>query len=181
MSPDRHIRNLAVIGFMATGKSTVGRLVARELRFDFVDTDALIESRLRRPIRAVFETEGEAWFRDYERTLVIELAGYDKTVIATGGGLPVYQDNLEQLKRHAYVICLWAAPEAIWRRARRHAHRPLLQTANPLERIEELLAARGPYYRQADMLVETEFRSVNRIVQLITYQFRSVWNPPTVP
>jgi len=72
---------------------------------------------------------------------------------------------------------LWATPDAIWRRARRHAHRPLLQTVNPLLRIQELLAVRGPFYRQADMLIETEFRSVKRIVQLVTYRFRSTLNP----
>ncbi len=171
MQPARHIRNLALIGFMATGKSSVGRAAAHALDFQFVDTDALIESRLDRKISEVFSQVGEAWFREFERRLVLEMKGWDRVVIATGGGLGAQLANLAALQEHALVVCLWASPEIIWSRARRHMHRPLLQTPDPQGRIRQLLAERAPVYRQADVLVNTERRPLRRVVQQVLYHF----------
>lgn len=167
----RHISNLVLIGFMATGKSTVGRLAARRLGFAFVDTDALIESRLERSISEVFAQKGEAWFRQYEKALVAELADSERTVIATGGGLGANPDNLASLKRHALVVCLWASPETIWNRARRHGHRPLLQDPDPLGKIRRLLEARQPVYRLADILIDAERRPLSRVAQQVVQQY----------
>src|SRR5260221_221474 len=104
----RKIQNLALIGFMGTGKSSVGRLVADTLHFTFLDTDHVIESRVGKPITDIFAQEGEAVFRDLERRVVEELTRRSRTVIATGGGLPAQEHNLESLKSHALVVCLWA-------------------------------------------------------------------------
>src|SRR5438552_1205676 len=149
----RQIRNLALIGFMGTGKSTVGRMAADILRFTFLDTDDVIEARTGLSISQIFERQGEAAFRDLEHRLVEELTRRKKTVISAGGGLPANEANLVSLKSHCLVVCLWASPEKIWERVRNQSHRPLLKEADPLAKIRQLLAVRGPYYRQADVLV----------------------------
>jgi shikimate kinase len=102
---------------------------------------------------------------------VEELTRRDKTVIATGGGLPADEANLASLKTHALVICLWSSPEDIWERVRGHNHRPLLNESDPLTKIRELLAVREPYYRQADVLVNTGMRSVREVAQHVLHQF----------
>jgi shikimate kinase len=167
------MRNLALIGFMGTGKSVVGRFVAEQLGFEFVDTDALIEAAAGRTITAIFAAEGEPAFRVHERAVLLELAQRQKTVIATGGGLVTHADNLQQLQSHALVVCLWASPEAIFERVRGHSHRPLLQDADPLAKIRALLAAREHFYRQADVLVNTEHRSVREVGLQVVLQFQA--------
>lgn len=172
MHSDRLIVNLALIGFMGAGKTSVGRLVAEQLHFDYLDTDELIQSRTGRPIVEIFSTDGEAAFRKMEQELVGELAARTKTVIATGGGLPMNPQNLVSLKTHALVVCLWASPEKIWERVKNQTHRPLLHDADPQKKIRELLAAREPFYRQADVLLNTELRSVREVAQQVVHQFR---------
>jgi shikimate kinase len=167
----RSIHNLALIGFMGTGKSCVGRVVADVLHFTFLDTDHVIEARAGKSISDIFAQDGEPAFRQWERRIVEELTRRDKTVIATGGGLPADETNLASLKTHALVICLWSSPEAIWERVRGHNHRPLLNEADPLAKIRELLAVREPFYRQADVLVNTGMRSVREIAQHVVHQF----------
>jgi shikimate kinase len=171
----RAIRNLVLIGFMGSGKTSIGRLVAARLGFDFVDTDAWIEARTGRSVTRLFEEEGEAVFRRHEREAVAAVALMVRTVIATGGGLPVDPANLASLREHALLICLWAGPETIWERVRRQVHRPLLRTADPQARIRELLAEREPFYRQADVLVNTQSRSIQQVAQYVATQFLSVY------
>jgi shikimate kinase len=168
----RHIVNLALIGFMGTGKTTVGKLVAEQLKLDFLDTDELIQSRTGRTIADIFAKEGEATFRALERQLVDELSRRTKTLISTGGGLPTNQENLDKLKTHALVVCLWSSPEKIWERVRHQSHRPLLQDPNPQKKIRELLAARKPFYKQADVLVNTDIRSLREVTQQVALQFK---------
>src|SRR2546425_2539770 len=112
----RQIHNLALIGFMGTGKSCVGRLVADLMHFTFLDTDKVIEARAGKTISKIFEEDGEPAFRQWERRVVEELTRRTRTVIATGGGLPAGESNLASLKSHALVVCLWAGPERIWER-----------------------------------------------------------------
>jgi shikimate kinase len=168
----RDIVNLALIGFMGTGKSSVGRLVADQLRFEFLDTDELIETRAGKTITELFAQNGEPAFRELEQHLVAELATRSRTVISTGGGLPVNPANLNSLKQRALVICLWASPEKIFERVREQAHRPLLQDPYPLGKIRTLLAAREQFYKQADVLVNSEFRSIREVAQQVVHQFR---------
>ena len=172
MDAARDIRNLALIGFMGTGKSTVGRQVARELSFEFVDTDNLIEEHAGVSIAEIFDQSSEVVFRKMERDVVAQLVHRDDTVIAAGGGLVVDPANLESLKTHALVVCLWASPEAIWHRCRTQIHRPLLHNPDPQARIRELLARREPHYRQADIIVSTEIRPQREVVQQVVHQFR---------
>ena len=172
MHSDRHLVNIALIGFMGAGKTSVGRLVAEQLHFDYLDTDEMIQSRTGRTITEVFKTDGEAAFRALEKQVVGELAGRTRTVIATGGGLPANEQNLAALKTHALVVCLWASPDKIWERVKGQSHRPLLHDANPRAKIRELLAAREPFYRQADVLLNTDMRNVREVAQQVVHQFR---------
>lgn len=172
MSDARRIENIALIGFMGTGKTSVGRFVAEQLHFTFLDTDELIVSRVGKPITEIFAAQGEPAFRALEQTVVKELAGRTQTVISTGGGVPVNPANLASLKPHALVVCLWASPEKIWENVRSQTHRPLLHDPNPQAKIRELLAGREPFYRQADVLVNTEMRSAREVAQQIIHQFR---------
>jgi shikimate kinase len=171
MSDVRSIHNLALIGLMGTGKSSVGRMAAEHLHFAFIDTDELIENEVGKSIHEIFANQGEAAFRKYERDVVNALSARRKTVIATGGGLAADLSNLASLKSHSLVVCLWASPETIWERVRAQTHRPLLQTPDPPAKIRELLEQRGPAFRQADVLLHTGFRSTKEVVQQVLHQF----------
>lgn len=172
MQPHRHLVNLALIGFMGTGKTSVGRALADHLHFEFLDTDELIQSRAGRSITDIFAQDGEPAFRAMERAVVKELAARQKLVISTGGGLPTNPENLAALKEHALVVCLWSSPEKIWERVRNQSHRPLLHDPDPQKKIRELLAAREPFYKQADVLMNTELRSIREVAQQIALQYK---------
>lgn len=174
MNENRRFENIALVGFMGTGKSTVGHLVAGMLRFDFVDTDELIERKAGRRITEIFTSEGEARFREYEKEVVQQLKAYTRTVISTGGGLVVNPENLASIKTHALVVCLWASAETILNRVGHQSHRPLLQGPDPLKKIEELLAQRGPIYKQADVLLSSQLRSPREVAQHVVHEFRAV-------
>ena len=174
MSDTRPVRNVALIGFMGVGKSTVGSMVAGILDFELVDTDRVLEERSGRRISDIFAKEGEAVFRKMESDLVRELEQTERKVISTGGGLPMTPGNLESLRIHAYVVCLWASVETIYQRVRHQAHRPLLNTPDPTATIRDLLQIRGPVYRQADLLLGVDYRSPNESARLIASAFRQV-------
>jgi shikimate kinase len=172
MQKSRHIVNIALIGFMGTGKTSVGRLVAEQLRFDYLDTDEMIQSATGKTIADIFSRDGETVFRALEEKIVEEISSRTKSVISTGGGLPVNPKNLASLKSHALVVCLWASPEKIWERVKNQTHRPLLNAENPQKKIKELLAAREPFYKKADVLLNTELRSLREVAQQVVHQFR---------
>lgn len=177
MTAARNIQNIALIGFMGTGKSTVGRLIAEQLRFDFLDTDVLIEQRSGKKITEIFAQNGERAFRELETQLVAELATCTRTVISTGGGLPTNPANLASLKTHSLVICLWAAPERIYERVREQSHRPLLNDPDPLGKIRSLLTAREKFYKQADVLINSDLRLAREVAQQVINQFRLATSP----
>ena len=177
MNNARQIRNIALIGFMGTGKSSVGRLLAEQLHFTFVDTDELIEARTGKSISAIFAELGEAAFRKIEREVVAELAVRKRAVISTGGGVGANPENLSNLKSHALVVCLWASPEKIWDRVKNQSHRPLLRETYPKVKIRELLAAREPFYKQADVLLNTELRSLREVAHQVIHHFKLLRMP----
>jgi shikimate kinase len=172
MQHNRHIVNISLIGFMGTGKTSVGRLVAEQLHFHYLDTDEMIQSATGRTIADIFSASGEPAFRALEEKTVQELAGKMQTVISAGGGLPVNPANLASLKTHSLVVCLWASPAKIWERVKNQTHRPLLHDPEPQTKICELLAARAPFYKQADILLNTESRSLREVAQQVIHQFR---------
>lgn len=157
---------------MGTGKTSVGRLVAEQLHFDYLDTDDMIQAATGKTIAEIFKSDGEKNFRSLEEKVIEEISARTKTVISTGGGLPVNPKNLASLKNHALVACLWASPEKIWERVKNQSHRPLLHDENPQKKIRELLAAREPFYKKADVLLNTEVRSLREVAQQVVHQFR---------
>ena len=172
MQSSRRIVNIALIGFMGTGKTSVGRLVAEQLHFHYLDTDEMIQSATDKTIADIFSTSGEPAFRALEEKAVSELTGKNHTVISCGGGLPIAPQNLASLKTHALVVCLWASPAKIWERVKSQTHRPLLHDPDPQKKIRELLAIREPFYKQADILLNTELRSLREVAQQVVHQFR---------
>jgi len=171
VSSARQIHNITLIGFMGAGKSSVGQLVASQLHFTFLDTDHVIEARAGKTISDIFAQDGEPAFRALEKKIVDELAARKKTVISTGGGLPANAENLASIKTHSLTVYLWASPEKIWERVRNQSHRPLLNDPDPLAKIRKLLADRDPFYRQADILLNTEMRSAKDVAQQVIHQF----------
>lgn len=176
MADARSISNLSLIGLMGAGKSSVGRRLAKMLRYQFADTDQLIEERTNRKITEIFQTDGESHFRALECALAKEIARWQRTVIAAGGGLPAHNRNLDLLKKSSFVVCLWASPETICRRVKNQKHRPLLQTENPLETIRELLRQRDACYKQSDIIVHTDNRPLRLIVSLVIREYRQAQN-----
>jgi shikimate kinase len=169
----RQFHNVALIGFMGTGKTSVGHNLASLLHFHMVDTDDLIEARAGKRINAIFAQDGETKFREFERQIVEDLVRHRHSVIATGGGVVANRANLDSLKTHALIVCLWASPEVIYERVRHQTHRPLLHGPDPLEKIRALLAEREPFYREADVLVNTELRSVREVAIQVAHHFRA--------
>jgi shikimate kinase len=150
MSPD----NLILTGFMGTGKTTVGRLVAQKLGREFVDTDLVIEER-HGPIQEIFDREGEFGFRDIERALARELGQRTRLVIATGGRMLLDPESVRVLSKNGRIFCLVATPEEIYDRVTgdpSRVKRPLLEVEDPKQRIVELLGERGPDYERFPQL-----------------------------
>lgn len=141
-------QNIILTGFMGTGKSTVGRLVAAELGREFVDMDTLIEQREGRPIRQIFAESGEAYFRQLEAGLCRELAQQEGLVIATGGGALVAEVNLRVMESSGLVICLDCDPAVLWQRIGQSEDRPMLAARDETRfaRLAALLEQRAAAY-----------------------------------
>jgi len=156
--------NIVLTGFMATGKSTVGRLLADASGDEFVDTDAVIEKRYG-PIDELFRTHGEDAFRAIERELAKDLAEMEGVVISTGGGMLLNEEVVDLLKARCRIFCLTAEPDEILRRVRAQAgrERPLLSGSRPADTIAALLASRSAAYARFEQ-VPTDGRSVEEIV-----------------
>jgi shikimate kinase len=156
--------NLYLVGFMGTGKTTVGRAVAARLGFAFVDSDHEIERRCGREIPEIFAAEGEAAFRRMERDFVEGGHASSRTVVACGGGLVVQPGMAAALRRRGVVVCLHASVATILARTARRKNRPLLAVADPEDRIRKLFAERDPIYRRAGTLILTDRRPVREVV-----------------
>lgn len=157
--------NLYLVGFMATGKSTVGRAVAQRLGHRFFDSDIEIERRLGRPVREIFAEQGETAFRQLEREFIEEGHPDSHSVVACGGGLVTQSGMIESLKAKGVVICLYATVETVLQRTQGNRTRPLLEVEDPEKRIRELMAAREPFYRRAGTLVLTDNRGMTDVVE----------------
>ena len=162
---------ISFVGMPGSGKSTVGRHLARQLGLRFVDSDIEIEHRIGMPIRDWFPLHGEDRFRDLEQEVIDELTQWPDCVLATGGGSVLRPSNRDALRSRTHVFYLRSTPEELFRRLRHDTQRPLLQVADPLRRLRELYAERDPLYRQtAHFVIETGRPSVPTLVNMILMQ-----------
>ncbi|HNR93612.1 MAG TPA: shikimate kinase [Kiritimatiellia bacterium] len=155
--------NIMLVGFMGTGKTTVGRMLAERLNKTFVDMDHKIEERAGKKIADIFAQEGEAHFRALERALVQELAQEENLVVAAGGGVVLNPMNLEDFSKTGHVICLKASHETILRRVLKSSHRPLLEEGDKRQKIIELMKEREPLYDAVPLSVNTACLSAREV------------------
>lgn len=158
-------RSIVLVGMMGCGKTTVGKRLAQRLDRPFIDADRELEARCGVSIATVFDLEGEDGFRRRESAVLEELLGRSDIVLATGGGAVVRPENRRCLHERGLVIYLRASLPELWNRLRNDRHRPLLATANPRQRIAELLQQREPFYEEASHYqVLTGRQPVDRVV-----------------
>ena len=162
--------NLVLVGFMGSGKSSVGRMLANRLGFQFVDTDAMVVEAAGMQISDLFARHGEAAFREYESEALESLLERRTSglVVATGGGIVTQERNLPLLHRLGFVIALTASEEVIFERVSRNNKRPLLHTPNPRQTVADLLSTRRPLYAAAaDLLLDTSIKSHAQVADQI--------------
>jgi shikimate kinase len=160
--------NIYLVGFMGTGKTSVGFQLAKDKGWSFVDLDELIEFKEQRKIVDIFAKDGEAYFRKVEKKILSQVSTQKKFVVACGGGVVLDKSNLKLMKETGTVICLSATPEEILKRVSSHNSRPLLNVGKPKKRIELLLKMRAPYYIQADKMIDTSGLSIKQVVKKIS-------------
>ena len=167
----KHPRNIFLIGPMGSGKSAVGRYLARTLHLSFVDSDDEIESRTGVDIPFIFEKEGETGFRRREAVVIDDLSKMDGVVLATGGGAIIDDESRSRLGGRGFVVYLYTTVDQQVSRTQRGRERPLLENGDPRETLEALLAKRDPLYREiADIVVETDGRKVSSVANEIIEQ-----------
>jgi shikimate kinase len=163
------IQNIALTGFMAVGKSAVGRALARKLRRRFVDLDRLIEKAEGMRVRDIFGQKGELYFRQLEKKALAAVLQQEGQVIATGGGVVMDEQNLKMLREKSLLVCLTASPDVLVKRAGNGAKRPLLKGFDRKGRVEELLKQREKNYAQAHAIIDTSQLTVEQIVEKIIH------------
>ena len=157
--------NLILVGMMGSGKTTMGRALARHLGKAFVDSDEEIQKRTGVTIPHIFDIEGEAGFRQRESAAIRDLVGRDNMVLATGGGAVLAEQNRAMLQQNGIVIYLKASVHDLWQRTRHDRNRPLLQTADPHAKLTELFQQRDPLYRQvADIVMQSGKQSAHALM-----------------
>jgi shikimate kinase len=170
---ENSVRNIALTGFMAVGKSAVGRTLARKLGRRFVDLDKIIEKREGMKVKDIFSRKGESYFRRAEKQALAEVLFQGEQVIATGGGVVIDEENIRLLREKSFLVCLTAAPEVLLHRAGKGRQRPLLEGGDRSQRIGELLAQREKNYAQAHVAVETSDLTVEQVVEKIIERFNA--------
>lgn len=161
------MKNIILVGFMGTGKSTVGRRLAKRIGYRFVDTDFAIEEVTGLTVEQIFAKHGVKRFRGEEALLVSKLANKEKLVVATGGGLVMDHHNVEKLRANGVLICLQAAAETICKRVKNKRTRPLLAKGDLREKVHRLLEERKLAYAAADFVVNTDHYEPEQIVNII--------------
>ncbi len=166
------MKNIVLTGFMGTGKSEVGRILSKILSYIFVDSDNEIEKEQKISITEIFRNYGEPRFRDIESDIIQRLSERENLVISTGGGVVLRARNMQNLRRKGIIVCLTASPETIWQRTAQSNERPLLQVEDQLQRIKELLEFREPFYKDADIIVNTDKKTSEEVALEILEKLR---------
>ena len=161
------MKNIIIVGFMGTGKTTIAMKLAHRLKMNYVSTDDLIEKKEKRTINEIFTDDGEDRFRDIEGGVVREVSGMENVVIDAGGGAVLREENMVNFKSYGIVICLTADEEVIMERTKKYKHRPLLNVEDPKLKIRTLLSKRAPYYAAADHCIDTGKLTVRQAVDKI--------------
>ena len=170
---------LVLVGLPGSGKTTVGRQLARRLAIPFVDSDHAIENRLGCSVREYFEREGEARFRDIESAVLNDLSQTHTGVLSTGGGSVLRPENRQRLRERGHVFYLRSTPEEVFRRLRYDQNRPLLQVSDPMARLRDLFEARDPIYKEAAHdVIETNRPSVSTLVNMIIRKLEQIGELP---
>ena len=165
--------NIFLIGFMGTGKSTVAKALKKETGAEIIEMDQLIAQRENLSIPKIFEEKGEAYFRNVETELLMELQSGEKTIVSCGGGVPMREKNVLEMKKSGKVVLLTALPETILERVRDNEDRPLLQNRKSVEGIRELMEQRREKYEAAaDVMVATDGKSAETIAREILQTIR---------
>lgn len=152
---------------MGTGKTVVGKAVAAALGMRYIDTDLMVEAEAKKSIPVIFEMEGEQAFRRYETEAIRRVTHLKGYVVSTGGGAPMLEENLINMKRAGMVVCLLASPEVILDRTGHTDYRPLLRTPDPMKKILALLKIREPQYKKADHVIDTTNLTVDEVKQKV--------------
>lgn len=161
-------KNIVLIGLMGSGKSAIGRTIAKKLGRRFIDTDRFIERRYGKTVTELFDKEGEMQFRTLEKEVIKKISQYIGIVIATGGGAIKDPENFKYLKDCGWIIALYASPETLYKRIAGKRIRPLLlNQENPVKTLEEIFNDRKGMYAQADFQVDTENKEINQIADEI--------------
>lgn len=166
------INTVFLVGFMGSGKSEVGRLLADHLDWSFVDLDEEISKKAGCSIPEIFEKEGEPGFRKRERDCLLEFMEKTEAVISCGGGIVTVPENLRDLISQPGSFCLQVTPEEVWKRIGQDPNRPMLQAENPQQRIRDLLASRAPFYDQFPHQVQTENFRTSEVVETLLSELR---------
>ena len=164
--------NIFLVGVMGAGKTTVGKLLAKKLGRQFIDSDHEIEARCGVSIPVIFEMEGESGFRKRESQVIDELTQQTDLVLATGGGAVLAPENRQHLHERGFVIYLRANPHELWMRTRNDKGRPLLNNQDPKGTLEKLYEVRDPLYREtAHLVIDTGKPSVAQLVNTLMMRF----------
>jgi shikimate kinase len=163
---ENSVRNIALTGFMAVGKSAVGRSLARKLGLRFVDLDKVVEKSEGMKVKDIFSRKGESYFRRAEKQALREVLFQGEQVIATGGGVVMDEENLRLLREKSFLVCLTAAPQVLLRRAEKNRQRPLLEGGDRAQQIQKLLAQREKLCT-AHVDVDTSDLTVEQVVEKI--------------
>lgn len=161
------MKNIILLGFMATGKTSVAGALAKSLNREFIEIDHLIEKDQNDTIDHIFKTKGETYFRQVEKRITKEVSQKENAVISSGGGVVLDEENIKNLERNGVLICLEAAPEVILERSKKENNRPLLKTENVSQKINELLEKRKPFYQKIKLHINTTHLSIEQVVDKI--------------
>lgn len=160
--------NISIIGFMATGKTTIGKKLSKKLNTEFIDIDKLIEERMQKSISEIFEKHGEVYFREIEKETIEEVMKLKNIIISCGGGVCLDPENIVNIRKNSRVILLEADPETIIERTKNDETRPLLKDRKQKEDIEKIMEKRkDSYYKAADIIIDTNNKAVANIVDEI--------------
>lgn len=170
------IGNVYLVGLMGAGKTTVGRMLAKRLNLDFVDSDREIEARTGVSIPTIFEIEGEDGFRNREAQVISDLSMKGGQVVATGGGAVLLKENRDNMRSSGFVVFLNASPSVLMERTRHDRNRPLLQVADPLKKLTELLSHRDRFYREvAHLVVDNGRVNTQNLLQMLIKEVEEHW------